>query len=1104
MKFKKLKRETIRIINKLFRINIPLPLTDEQKIINTLNNAVYNPVYQHQLINIFKNILNNHEIEQNLTTVCNDTIKNNLLHSYLEPLMIENKLIKGKFNNQLFKLSQQHDIIPVFLASDDNYVPFLTTCMFSILENTRSFIEFHILDNGITSQNKLKLEKSLSIFDYKEIYYHDMKAFDLSQFPNLRHYSLTTFCRYFIPKIYPYDKRILYLDIDTIILGDIRELYVQDLDNYALGAVLEDFYEGNYTYLKENIYPEYEGGDKYFNAGVLLIDLGKFNAAGYFQKLINTTVQYFDKLSCADQDVFNIIFQNNFKILDYKFNFMPDYEHKLLEKHPDCVIDPVLLHFTAGKPWKNQSCRNKDFWNILICTAFKDEFYEEYLNFFDCLCNSYKNSHSMELADFIEYNKKMWNILFSRESNLQESKKLLVESPFDTVMFLTHMLAIDTIVLNLGKNFKPLWINNDKVPVEFLQSYCPSADYVSYEKLSKWERKKVNFYVLLNYLKIFFTKNVLNFKFDSIQYGDILYDTILRENSRAQLGKISGKEFRRVIREIIKYHIRYTKTLLKNNIDSVLIMQRVAVKEACLLRSALKLNIPVYTRSGNENYTLCCTNSMQNMKNHDRKPTREEIQKILSLPEKVFDTLYEETRFKHTQGKLSMDAVHAFINNNVTFDNKEDFCQHYHLASNKKNIFIMLHAFTDFPHSSMKNLLFNDYGDWFIQTVEFAKQNPQVNWIFKEHPSSKFYPTVDLDFKKIFASVPNHILFLGNDAKFNTNTVGVVADAIITCLGSAGFEIPASHGLVSITASDNLYYGYSFCLNPATQKEYFNILKKLDKVEKISSESQREARAFYLFMYKYANVYGPYNIDLSFDDYSDLTLFNTVVYDRIRAAYDNNRGLCYDKIVKYTLEASKNNFTALRTNDYIKYNDSSYTNLSIDDNGDNSSVLTEICALLKKLEVHFAFSSSSLFSIYAHLPFENIEIDFFEGADCELFIRECFITNFNIEKICSAYGEIQQIVLSKYGVKIKIFVYKEYDNFLYSFFEKDKYIKRAKQLYSAILFNQDGYSVPDDIEGFLTCLYGENWKNVKSVDRLTDNTVFPYNGDKYSILEQYI
>ena len=71
-------------------------------------------------------------------------------------------------------------------------------------------------------------------------------------------------------------KKILYIDVDVIIKDDIAELYNQNLGKYSVGAVLEDFYAGNYSTLKNKIWPAYQGKDRYFNAGVMLLDIQKF------------------------------------------------------------------------------------------------------------------------------------------------------------------------------------------------------------------------------------------------------------------------------------------------------------------------------------------------------------------------------------------------------------------------------------------------------------------------------------------------------------------------------------------------------------------------------------------------------------------------------------------------------------------------------------------------------------------------------------------------------------------------------------------------------------------------------------------------------------
>ena len=47
--------------------------------------------------------------------------------------------------------------IPVFMASDENFAPFVAITMASILKNTSSFVEFYVLDSGISKKNKQKI-----------------------------------------------------------------------------------------------------------------------------------------------------------------------------------------------------------------------------------------------------------------------------------------------------------------------------------------------------------------------------------------------------------------------------------------------------------------------------------------------------------------------------------------------------------------------------------------------------------------------------------------------------------------------------------------------------------------------------------------------------------------------------------------------------------------------------------------------------------------------------------------------------------------------------------------------------------------------------------
>jgi CDP-paratose 2-epimerase len=265
---------------------------------------------------------------------------------------------------------------PVILASNDNYAPFVTTTLYSILENTESFVEFYILEDAITAKNKMKISKSLEKFKNYSIQYIDATKYALERFPDIDNRSATAFARYFIGDALPDKKKILYLDCDIIFCDDIAELYNLDMDNYPIAALWEDFIE--YTVIKQNLYPEYKGGNFSFNSGVLLIDLEKYK--GYTKSFVELTLRFQNLLKYSDQDVLNIVFDNNFKRLNYRYNFQIGnywtFRERYLKKANEIIMNPLLVHWSGMeiKPWKNE----KPFYGYLFWeVAKKTLFYKD-------------------------------------------------------------------------------------------------------------------------------------------------------------------------------------------------------------------------------------------------------------------------------------------------------------------------------------------------------------------------------------------------------------------------------------------------------------------------------------------------------------------------------------------------------------------------------------------------------------------------------------------------------------------------------------------------------------------------------------------------------
>ena len=269
--------------------------------------------------------------------------------------------------------------IPIFLSSDNNYSPFIATTIASICDNTKSFCNFYILDNKIELKKKKKIEKLKEQFNNFSIEYikiDTQKIFKNIDYKNNEYISLATYNRLLIPNLKPELKKALYLDIDIIVLGDIQKLYDINLEQYIIGAAWDKSRVLYNTDTKELM--ELSDNYKYFNAGVLLIDIPKWNKNKVTNQLFELEKKYKKNILQADEKLLKKNFEKNYKIFDIKFNYT-DYD---VLNHP--TNDIVIRHFASSiKPWTaNFSILNKkitplkkfdDFWKYANMTEFKDE-----------------------------------------------------------------------------------------------------------------------------------------------------------------------------------------------------------------------------------------------------------------------------------------------------------------------------------------------------------------------------------------------------------------------------------------------------------------------------------------------------------------------------------------------------------------------------------------------------------------------------------------------------------------------------------------------------------------------------------------------------------
>lgn len=250
--------------------------------------------------------------------------------------------------------------INIFYIGQDDLIELLATSICSVCDNTSSFVDFYILDCGICGLNKRKLEDLKLQFDNFEL---NFLKIDLNVFNGLKKYKGFSdfWSKLLIPELTPTLNKAIYLDTDTVILDDIKLLWEQDLENYPLGAVPATYYDKWRDDAFNAVYPK---TDKwlFINTGMLLIDCDKWRENSITENILQLCKKYNDVLDVAvgyDEAMVSLYFENNFKVLDCRFN-LSDHENHLKEFEPfynDIYIDNeweniVIRHYAGSdKPW---------------------------------------------------------------------------------------------------------------------------------------------------------------------------------------------------------------------------------------------------------------------------------------------------------------------------------------------------------------------------------------------------------------------------------------------------------------------------------------------------------------------------------------------------------------------------------------------------------------------------------------------------------------------------------------------------------------------------------------------------------------------------------
>ncbi|HEM6156844.1 TPA: SP_1767 family glycosyltransferase [Streptococcus suis] len=245
---------------------------------------------------------------------------------YLQQIVLD-------LTGQVLPALQESKTLDIAFSVNNRYAQYLGATILSILaHHPKEEVRVHIL--------------------YKEIAQSILQDLDnlAQQTPNLElHFHLLEdqqFSRFLLPELLADLDRILYLDVDILVHGNLMELFQTDLEEYELGAIVEADIFKYYQWYLDSL--GFGPNDAYFSSGVLLMDLDKMRQNGTTNQLIAIALEKAQDYNFPDQDILNLYYKGNFKQLSPAYNYTD-----VRKQNRELATDEIIIeHFNGDiKAW---------------------------------------------------------------------------------------------------------------------------------------------------------------------------------------------------------------------------------------------------------------------------------------------------------------------------------------------------------------------------------------------------------------------------------------------------------------------------------------------------------------------------------------------------------------------------------------------------------------------------------------------------------------------------------------------------------------------------------------------------------------------------------
>ena len=235
--------------------------------------------------------------------------------------------------------------------------PLLCQCLRSIVKNGgEEHYDAYILHSDLTDAD---MDAVRAVSDRVSCRFLSVDAGNFDGFPESSRYPRQIYYRLAAPLLLPEEvDRILYLDVDTLVINPLKELYTMD-------------FQGNYyiacTHIREALTKlndrrlNVPDGSPYVNTGVMVLNLPALRENLTMDEIRRTALQKIDSFWLPDQDLLTVLHGDKILLADTQKYNLSDRILNIYNANPknprhnlDWVREnTVVIHYCGkNRPWK--------------------------------------------------------------------------------------------------------------------------------------------------------------------------------------------------------------------------------------------------------------------------------------------------------------------------------------------------------------------------------------------------------------------------------------------------------------------------------------------------------------------------------------------------------------------------------------------------------------------------------------------------------------------------------------------------------------------------------------------------------------------------------